>query len=446
MSVHREPEIFDGADLLNSLITEDDLSGYLFQGVQFDHSNIVGVSENSSFVRCRFTAATVGEGGLRNCYFENSDLSHVEATDSDFTESQFDFCNISDARFVETKMFGVIVSSCLLAKTEFLECDLSYSIFSDCSFRDVRLDDSDLSGADLSTCIDLKTEQLEVAIGNSETQLPPGIDRPISWYTSAVLGDLESTTPSQRPAPLRVMWRHSKIVRDPRGGGDDILNDGHVFSVLRTARDEVQKLLSTPGFNHPIIEPIREIGRQLAGGIHGLNPITLGLKVDMLEEAIKVYSDELLADRLAGVLMAHRTLSLLANQFPTWRQLKLNSVAIEPERASEIANALKRLAEALERETALFDRSVSDSIAAQANDVEKATIDTPAKGAIDSSSNIFARLLGAINTKSKRAGDVALEESTKFLIRKWLENNWETIADLAARAPQALSWLLKFPP
>ena len=70
-----------------------------------------------------------------------------------------------------------------LKKNRINYLDLGWTDLPGATLFGADLSGADLSGADLQGVVDLTQDQIEEAIGDEDTTLPEGIDRPDSWST-----------------------------------------------------------------------------------------------------------------------------------------------------------------------------------------------------------------------------------------------------------------------
>jgi uncharacterized protein YjbI with pentapeptide repeats len=102
-----------------------------------------------------------GETGPEAAKFDNVDLSGAELGRTNFTNAEldgvnFEFANLARAIFIGSRLVNVDFSGSHTFLTHF--------------------EDANLTGV-----TQLSQMQLEIACGNEGTQLPKGLERPVSW-------------------------------------------------------------------------------------------------------------------------------------------------------------------------------------------------------------------------------------------------------------------------
>jgi uncharacterized protein YjbI with pentapeptide repeats len=100
------------------------------------------------------------------------DLSYISIEGADLRGIDFSYCDLSLSNLTRTSLImanlrGANLSGAILRGTQLFGADISY--------------------ADLSTVDELSQSQVDIAIGNSQTRLPPKIVRPSTWPQSATM-------------------------------------------------------------------------------------------------------------------------------------------------------------------------------------------------------------------------------------------------------------------
>ena len=108
----------------------------------------------SEFFRASFQGAE-----FENVDWSRSELGRANFSNARFKDVNFEYSNLSRVRFNGAKLTNVNFSGAYTYLTNFENVDLSMT--------------SNLSQAQLGT-----------ACGNDKTQLPQGLERPVSWHCS----------------------------------------------------------------------------------------------------------------------------------------------------------------------------------------------------------------------------------------------------------------------
>lgn len=100
------------------------------------------------------------------------DLSNIYLPYADFSRAKLSNFNISDAYFYE----------CIFEKVDFDNSNLVGSTFEKSIFKGVKFNKhTEIMKTDFSTTEQLEQNTVNKAHGNSETELPPGINKPSRW-------------------------------------------------------------------------------------------------------------------------------------------------------------------------------------------------------------------------------------------------------------------------
>src|ERR1043166_729990 len=94
------------------------------------------------------------------------DLSYISLEGADLRGIDFSYCDLSLSD---------------LTKTSLIMANLRGANLSGAILRDTQLFGADISYVDLSTADELSQTQVDLAVGNSQTKLPPKIVRPSTW-------------------------------------------------------------------------------------------------------------------------------------------------------------------------------------------------------------------------------------------------------------------------
>ena len=106
--------------------------------------------EGCTFINCNFYESPISDTTMRNCTFQNCDLSLVKTPWSTFDTVQFIDCKMVGFRLDLCSAFLLWVSfeNCILKYAQFLNLPLKETKFIKCDLQEV-----DLTGANLSSCV-----------------------------------------------------------------------------------------------------------------------------------------------------------------------------------------------------------------------------------------------------------------------------------------------------
>lgn len=434
----------DGETIQFVWISEDEISGMHFTGcdfIQVKFSSCIDVI----FDRCRFEACEFGgdmySSSFINCSIEGLKFPYIALDDSQFVE-----CRMKGVQFVNASLIGSAVVRSDLRDVQLLDCDATMVTFDDCNLWGAKFDDTAFYGADLSTSKGFDTSDLEPAFGDSQTALPEGIVAPDHWFkeddnTSAPV-DVEGV-PGQIAAPLRVIWRDNRLVPDPRGHAEHAFKNPVVISIFRALKADVAILADQPPSNYPIVRHIEALSRLLAKGVAAVNPVEIGYQIEMLKAHI-LGADEYLSEptlaQIRGVIAGG---SILVMQFPDWRGVVENAAEKDsPYLSAELAASVGQLAVAIRGASATIDRRIALSLETQSTDLTDARgANVVAEGVAGSASNVISALITRMWAMTKGAGAKIGDETLKYTVRTFLDQNKEHLLSIARHAPKTLGWI-----
>lgn len=102
---------------------------------------------------------------------ENADLAKVVAPGATFLQAQATKANFGGSDLASANFTGANLASADLTGARLLHAN----------FHDAKLDRTLISGTDLRLAQGLVQEQINAACGDNATQLPAGLERPVSW-------------------------------------------------------------------------------------------------------------------------------------------------------------------------------------------------------------------------------------------------------------------------
>ena len=152
-----------GADLSEAFLSGADLSGADLREADLREADLTG--------------AYLSAGSVKKTYLGNVETPHVirERT-ADLTGA-----DLSEVKLTRANLFGVVLSEAKLIRADLREANLRVANLSGAWLLWADLSEAVLSGADLTRAKNLTAKQLEVTIGDEDTRLPEGMERPEHW-------------------------------------------------------------------------------------------------------------------------------------------------------------------------------------------------------------------------------------------------------------------------
>lgn len=146
--------------------------------------SIVGISSAAS-------PASFKWANLRGCNFvhttfQHSNFKHADFVDASLQGTMFNFANMKFSNFERAAMSHASFYDVEFAGSRFVDAHCQYSIFDEADFAGADLTEAGLAmscfrGANLREAIGLTQSQVDSIIGDSRTELPPGLARPSHW-------------------------------------------------------------------------------------------------------------------------------------------------------------------------------------------------------------------------------------------------------------------------
>lgn len=157
----------EGSDLSLVALPKANLRRSQLRFVDFSHSNF----DEASFDEADLSEANLTLANLRRVNLRQSNCMNANFTESNMTDAFLGRCNAQKASFVRA----------VLLRTNFSRADLRGADFGEAYVVEANFAMCEIGSADLSRCRGLTQSQVNVAIGDSQTKLPPGIKAPSNW-------------------------------------------------------------------------------------------------------------------------------------------------------------------------------------------------------------------------------------------------------------------------
>jgi hypothetical protein len=121
--------------------------------------------------RVNFRVAELWQANLQRAFLRKADLTDADLTEANLQRAYLNEADLSKARlrkadFTEAKLQGAKLQGAKLQGAD---------------LRGAKLQGADLRGADLRGALNLTQAQIEDALGNKDTKLPEGLQRPAEW-------------------------------------------------------------------------------------------------------------------------------------------------------------------------------------------------------------------------------------------------------------------------
>lgn len=423
---------------------DDELSGLHFSGCDFVQVKF-GHCIDVVFERCRFEGCEFW-GDMYSSTFVHCGLEGLRFPEIALDDSQFVECRMKGVHFVNTSLIGSAIVRSDLRESQILDCDATMVNFDDCNLWGAKFDDTAFYAADLSTSRGFDTSDLDAAFGDSQTQLPDGVSPPDHWFKDEVAGSSEfdvDGVPGQVAAPLRVIWRESRLVPDPRGHAEQAFKNPAVISIFRALRADVAVLAAHPPSNHPIVRHIEALNHILTKGVAAVNPVEVGYQVEMLRAYIPTaneYLSESTTDQIRAVIAGG---SILIMQFQDWKNVVDNAARGElKDHSPELASAVGQLAAAIRTASETIDRRIALSLETQSADLSGSpSAELVAQGVAGSASNVVSALVTRMWAMTRGVGTKVGDEALKYAVRLFLDQNKAELLKIASYAPKTLGWI-----
>lgn len=434
----------EGETFQYSWFSEDKISGFHFSGcdfIQVKFSACIDVV----FERCRFEGCEFF-GDMYSSNFVNCGLEGLKFPDIALDDSQFIDCRMKGVQFVSSSLIGSVIIRSDLRESQFLDSDATLVLFEQCNLSGARFDDSAFYGADLSSSRGFDASDLEPAFGDAQTSLPDGIIAPDHWFKDEENASTSvgvEGVPGQVAAPLRVVWRDNRLVPDPRGYAEQAFKNPTIIAIFRALRSDVALLADAPPSNYPIVRHLESLNRILSKGVAAVNPVEIGYQVEMLKAFISGAEEYLSEPTIAQIRAVITGGSIFVMQFPEWRSVVENASTNEKQlRSSELATSVGQLAIAIRGASATIDRRIALSLETQStdlNDSRGATV--VAEGVAGSASNVISALVTRMWAIVRGTGTKIGDESLKYAVQAFLDQNKEHLLNIARLAPKTLGWI-----
>lgn len=151
-------QIAEGRNMSAKDITGVDLSGLVFDQIDFSHSVLsFGDLSNSKFINCRFEEAMFNNADLTHCIFENCNMQQCDLSGIKGSNPQFMQCDLSLSHWRGCVVDLLYLSDCELKQSQFFESQLKKSRFSQSKLLQCTFSNCDLIDCDFEQCNIIQT-------------------------------------------------------------------------------------------------------------------------------------------------------------------------------------------------------------------------------------------------------------------------------------------------
>ncbi len=445
MGAGKMAEIFANELFQGLIFGQDEMNGAEYRACQFVQCSFEGTSVAVTLIGCSFEGCDFKDAGFEGAAVTACNFDSTSFEQSIFEDVFFTDCNLENTRFFGCNLFAATFYETKLHKSQIVDCDARFIQIENCDLSTTSVDDTDFSGANLEFALGLRQEQVDSAEGDLTTRLPKGIDRPAHWAPRNGTETDDAPEVAQLPAPLQVIWRDSQLVQKPRNDESDVLRREEILTIYRQLRSEVASFCENQQSNHPTVLRVARLRNHLDVGLASMNAVALGFEGEVLRSQLAASREELSATQIASLQGILTGTALLTSQFPSWRSIIQNTEVTEaPQKTQTLAIAINELADGIRRQNSLFDRKIADSLASQAEALNKAPEPPVIQSAANSANNVVSELAKRLWRKAKNAAQIAQDESLKILIRDFFADNREKIRTILGYAPKALDWVVDF--
>ena len=171
-----------GAVLSHANLSKTDLMRANLQGVSLDHA----VIDRARLQEADLMGAnlTMVQGIKAN--FQEANLAGVRFRGAELLRADFSNANLEKADLSGTELGRAILAGANLRGAKFNFSNVARANFKGAQLQNVNLAGAymyltEIEGVDLSQTIGITPQQLKLTCGDDSTQLPAGLERPISW-------------------------------------------------------------------------------------------------------------------------------------------------------------------------------------------------------------------------------------------------------------------------
>ncbi|WP_309380636.1 pentapeptide repeat-containing protein [Cerasicoccus frondis] len=174
--------ILDGVSFEGSTLLGCDIRNIkAVSKIQFKNTDISAVRfPPIEFAQSKFSRIDAKFAYMRSTKFFECEFLAFESSGIDIVSSTFERCRIWECNFSRARAMGASFKNTAFDRTDFTEANFSYASFVKCSFEGAICTKMKVYYADLKDT-DITQAQANQMLGNTETQLPDAITRPISW-------------------------------------------------------------------------------------------------------------------------------------------------------------------------------------------------------------------------------------------------------------------------
>lgn len=175
------------ADLFRADLREADLSGANLTEASLFRADLRGADlrraslNKADLIEVELSRANLHGASLNRADLFSSNLSGADLFRADLSGADLSKAILSEADLRGADLRGASLSGVFLSEADLSEADLSGADLRWADLSGASLSETDLSGVDCSTCLFLEQAQVNEALGDSETRLPAGIERPGAW-------------------------------------------------------------------------------------------------------------------------------------------------------------------------------------------------------------------------------------------------------------------------